>query len=361
MGLYKMLCLFMSNHHVIDTVFFKSFASFFSALVVALGIGSVVIIWLRHLCVFQTIRVECPDTHRLKRDTPTMGGIIMLISSIVSILMWADLSNLYVWYVLFIFIVYGLLGWIDDFLKIKRKNALGMRGLNKYFWQTLSAFLLSIVIFMMRIDCINTDLEGWYYLKDIVSKLDIWGVLLSYFVIVGTSNSTNLSDGLDGLAIVLIILITTGLIVIAWISSNVYFSNYLQILYIDRVQELIIICAAIIGTGLGFLWFNSYPAQIFMGDTGSLSFGGAIGVITVLLQQEYLLLVIGGIFVMESLSVILQVSYFKIFKKRIFKMTPIHHHFELQGCPEPKLVVRFWIISLVLLLLGLTIVIFKII
>lgn len=321
---------------------------------ISLVIGSYIIIKLRRFHFFQIIRVDGPQSHILKQGTPVMGGLIILISIILSIMICADLSNLYVWYMLFILIMYGILGLVDDFLKIKRSSTRGLNALHKYFWQSVIALILIISIFVYNKNYISMRLVI-PFCTNIILELGIWYVLIAYFVIVGTSNAVNLSDGLDGLVIVPIILVTSGFAIIAYITNNEFFSNYLHISYVRNSGELIVVCAAIIGAGLGFLWFNAHPAEIFMGDTGSLSLGAALGAISVFLCQECLLLIMGGMFVVESVSVILQVIYFKLFRRRIFKMAPIHHHFELKGYPESRITVRFWIISLILVLFGLVI------
>lgn len=308
--------------------------------------------YLRNLHILQIIRFNGPKSHILKKNTPVIGGVIILISVFISVMICADLFNWYVWYVLLILIAYGILGLVDDLLKIKRKNANGLNMLCKYFWQSLIALILIISIFIIHQDTLSTQLVI-PFVTSIMPKLGIWYILLSYFVIVGTSNAVNLSDGLDGLVIFPIILVTSGLAIVACMTSSEYFSNYLHIPYVYSSEELVIVCMAIIGASLGFLWFNTYPAQIFMGDVGSLSLGGALGMIAVFLRQDFLLLIMGSIFVIETISVILQVGYFKCFRRRIFKMAPLHHHFELKGCPEPRIVVRFWIVSLVLVLVGL--------
>lgn len=332
--------LYSVKFNIIYSIIFRSIASFLFSFFISISVGHYLIKYLSNCYFLQSIRSDGPTTHFLKKGTPTMGGSITLISVIISAIIWSDLSDLCIWYVLYIFLTYGILGWFDDFLKIKRKNSLGLSVLNKYLWQSLIVFILIIIIFVFNPIGIHT-------------QLNIWNILLAYFTIVGTSNAVNLSDGLDGLAIIPVIFITTGLALVIIITNNLYFFHNLHISYTYYTKELLIICAAIIGSGLGFLWFNAYPAQIFMGDMGSLSFGGAIGVIAVLLHQEYLLLIMGGMFVVEVLSVILQVGCFKILKRRIFKMAPIHHHFELKGYSEPKIVVRFWILSFVLMLMGL--------
>lgn len=344
----------INNCSVIYSVLLRGVSSLLLAFFVFLSIGNYIITRLHVFRFFQIIRSCGPASHVVKKNTPTMGGVIILLSVTISVIMWSDLSNLYVWHVLCIFLAYGILGLIDDLYKIKRKNADGLQVLYKYFWQSFIALVSIFFIFICKYNFLHINSFELCF-KKLIFQLDFWSILLAYFVLVGTSNAVNLSDGLDGLAVVPVVLILSGLAIIAWASSSVYYSNHLNILYISDVKELIIVCAAIIGSGLGFLWFNAYPAQIFMGDTGSLAFGGAIGLITILLHQEFLLLIMGGLFVIESFSVILQVSFFKFFKKRIFKMAPIHHHFELKGYLEPKIVVRFWILSFILVCLSLVI------
>lgn len=350
---------YIGQYNFIDSILFYGIASLLLSFFMVLVIGRYVIIQLRDRCFFQIIRLNGPKSHLLKQNIPTMGGIIILLSVTTSIMICADLSNICVWYVLFILFAYGILGLIDDLYKIKKKNTDGLSVSYKYFWQSCIALILIALIFIYQLYQDTNVGDRECFCKNIIFQLDFWDILLAYFVIVGTSNSVNLSDGLDGLAIVPIILITAGLAVIAWISSDLYYSKYLHVSYISHAKALIIVCAVIIGSGLGFLWFNAYPAQIFMGDTGSLAFGGAIGLIAILLHQEFLLLIMGGVFVIETLSVILQVGFFKFFKKRIFKMAPIHHHFEIQGYLEPKIVVRFWITSFILVCLSLLIFMIK--
>lgn len=318
---------------------------------ISLILGAYIIKYLCALRIFQIIRFNGPQSHVLKKNTPVMGGVIILISIFSSVIMCADLSNWYVWCVLLILITYGILGIVDDLLKIKRKNPNGLSVLYKYCWQSLIAVVLIFSIFIVNKDVLSMQLVIPFI--NIMPELGIWYVVLAYFVIVGASNAVNLSDGLDGLVIVPIIFIATGLAVIAYVTNNEYYSHCLHIPYVHGSGELVVVCVAIIGAGLGFLWFNTYPAQIFMGDVGALSLGGGLGIISVFLHQELLLLIMGGVFVLETISVIFQVGYFKLFKQRIFKMAPIHHHYELQGYPEPKIVVRIWIISLVLVLIGL--------
>lgn len=342
------------KYSFINSILFRGIASLLLSFFIFLGSGHYVINRLCALRLFQVIRSNGPASHILKKETPTMGGVIILLSVALSVIVWSDLSNVYVWYMLFIFIAYGILGLVDDLLKIQKKNTVGLSVLHKYFWQSFIAVVFIVMTYVFKFNNINMICYGSFF-KEIIFQLDFWNIILIYFVLVGTSNAVNLSDGLDGLAVIPVALIISGLAIIAWLSSNVHYSNDLRIVYICNAKELIIICSAVIGAGLGFLWFNTYPAQIFMGDTGALAFGGTIGLIAVLLHQEFLLLIMGGTLIIESISVILQVGYFKVFKKRIFKMAPIHHHFELQGCPEPKIVIRFWIISFLLVCISLVI------
>lgn len=349
--------IFFQNFFLCDVIqhlfFWRIFLSFFFSLFIVLISGSYIISRLCNFCMFQIIRESGPKSHLLKQGTPTMGGLIILISIFITVIVCADLSNYYVWYMLLTLFSYGVLGLIDDILKIQKKNTDGLNILYKYFWQSLIALILIIMIFIMNKDILSMKLVIPFTVS-IMPELGIFlYILLAYFVIVGTSNAVNLSDGLDGLIIVPIILITSVLALVACATSNEYFSSYLHIPYIYNAGELIIVCVSIIGASLGFLWFNTYPAQIFMGDVGSLSLGGGIGMIAVFLRQEFLLFIMGGVFVVEVISVFFQVGYFKLFRKRIFKMTPIHHHFELTGLPEPRIVVRSWIISLILVIFGL--------
>lgn len=331
---------------------FRAIMGLLTALVISLCIGQKVIDALQKLQMGQVIRSDGPQTHLSKKGTPTMGGLMILISIFISTLLWANLENFYVWIVLFVMLSFGLIGFADDYLKIVRKSSDGLIARWKYFWQSAVALLVSIVLYVYGKDTSVTKLVVPFF-KDVMPQLGIFFIFLSYFVIVGTGNAVNLTDGLDGLAIMPTIFVATGLGLIAWATGNVNFSAYLHIPYIKYSGELMVVCLAIVGAGLGFLWFNTYPAMVFMGDVGSLALGGCLGVIAVLIRQEFLLIIMGGIFVVETLSVILQVGSFKLRGKRIFRMAPIHHHYELKGWPEPRVIVRFWIISLMLVLIAL--------
>jgi phospho-N-acetylmuramoyl-pentapeptide-transferase len=281
-----------------------------------------------------------------------MGGLMILSGLIVSTLLWANLANVYVWVVLLVTIAFGLIGFWDDYLKLVVGNSRGLIARYKYFWQSFAGLGAAIVLYVTAQSPADTTLYVPFF-KHFVVPLGLLFIPLTYFVIVGSSNAVNLTDGLDGLAIMPSVLVAGALGVFAYASGNVVFSNYLGIPYLAGAGEVLVICSAIFGAGLGFLWFNTYPAQVFMGDIGALALGAALGVIAVIVRQEIVLFIMGGVFVMETVSVILQVGSFKLRGKRIFRMAPIHHHFELKGWAEPKVIVRFWIITVVLVLLGL--------
>lgn len=330
----------------------RSILSLLTALLISLWMGPPVIRYLQKLQIGQVVRHDGPESHLSKHGTPTMGGIMIIFSITISTLLWADLTNIYVWCSLFVLISYGVIGFVDDYRKVIRKNTDGLIARWKYFWLSVVALIVAFTLYAIGKGTPATQLVVPFF-KDIMPQLGIFYVILTYFVIVGTSNAVNLTDGLDGLAIMPTILVAGAFALIAWATGNVNFASYLHIPYIKDSAELVILCTAIVGAGLGFLWFNTYPAQVFMGDVGSLALGGALGTIAVLVRQEILLVIMGGVFVMETLSVILQVGSYKLRKQRIFRMAPIHHHFELKGWPEPRVITRFWIISLVLVLLGL--------
>ena len=281
-----------------------------------------------------------------------MGGVLILGAIFTSTLMWGDLSNKYVWVTLFVLGSLGVVGFVDDYRKVIRKDSKGLIARWKYFWQSVIAMTVASFLYFTSLDPNETVLVV-PFLKEVMPQLGIFYLVMSYFVIVGTSNAVNLTDGLDGLAIVPTILVASALAIIAYLTGNANFSEYLHLPHLPLASELVVVCTAIVGAGLGFLWFNTYPAQVFMGDVGSLALGGALGTIAVLVRQEFVLVIMGGVFVMETLSVILQVGSYKLRGQRIFRMAPIHHHYELKGWPEPRVIVRFWIISIVLVLVGL--------
>ncbi|WMY96612.1 MAG: phospho-N-acetylmuramoyl-pentapeptide-transferase [Arsenophonus sp.] len=350
--LAKYLIQYFSGFHLFFYLTFRAITSLLTSLCISLLMGDYLITYLKKLQISQIVRNKGPKSHFSKNGTPTMGGILILFSVLISILLWARLNNPYIWYVLFILLGYGIIGFIDDYKKIISKNCKGLIARWKYFWQSILSLSIALILYITGN---NTSVTVFVvpFLKDLMPQLGFFYIILTYFVIVGTSNAVNLTDGLDGLAIMPTVFIAFGFSLVAWATGNVYFSNYLSIPYINYAAELVIVCSAIVGSGLGFLWFNTYPARVFMGDVGSLALGGALGTIAVLIRQEFLLLIMGGVFVIETLSVILQVVSFKIYGQRIFRMAPIHHHYELKGWPEPRVIVRFWIISLILVLIGL--------
>ena len=323
-----------------------------TALSISFLIGPALIRKLTQYKVGQVVRSDGPQTHLAKAGTPTMGGALILIAVFVSTLLWANLNNRFVWVVLFTTLFFGAIGWVDDYRKLVRKNPKGLSAREKYFWQTVGGFLVAVFLYATARIPAETQLIVPVF-KNVVLDLGPWFILLTYFVIVGTSNAVNLTDGLDGLAIMPTVMVAGALGVFAYLSGNANFSSYLGIPFIPGTGEVLIFCAAIIGAGLGFLWFNTYPAMVFMGDVGALGLGAALGAIAVVVRQEIVLFIMGGLFVMETVSVILQVASFKLTGKRIFRMAPLHHHFELKGWPEPRVIVRFWIISLILVLVGL--------
>jgi len=350
--LSEFLTQYYTAFNVFSYLTFRAIVSTLTALAIALFFGPKLIRYLQRMQIGQTVRDDGPESHLSKSGTPTMGGILILASIIVSVLLWGDLSNTYVWVVLFIVASFGIIGFVDDYRKVIRKDSNGLIARWKYFWQTVIGLSTAIFLYSIAQDPNETALLI-PFVKDVLPQLGLLYILLTYFVIVGTSNAVNLTDGLDGLAIVPTIMVAGAFALFAYVTGNVNFSEYLHIPHIPMVSELVVVCTAIVGAGLGFLWFNTYPAQVFMGDVGSLALGAALGVIAVLVRQELVLFIMGGVFVMETVSVILQVGSYKMRGQRIFRMAPIHHHYELKGWPEPRVIVRFWIISLMLVLIGL--------
>jgi phospho-N-acetylmuramoyl-pentapeptide-transferase len=323
-----------------------------TALCLALYLGPKMIRFLKDKQIGQSIRDDGPQSHLSKAGTPTMGGAVILLAIGISTLLWADLSSRYVWIVLGVTFIFGGVGWVDDWRKVVEKNSVGLPARWKYFWQSIGGFGAAIVLYSTAQSPAEIELIVPFF-KDVAINMGLFFIVFTYFVIVGTSNAVNLTDGLDGLAIMPTVMVAAGLGVFAYLSGHIEFANYLNIPYINGSGELIIFCGAIVGAGLGFLWFNTYPAQVFMGDVGALSLGAALGVVAVIVRQELVLVIMGGVFVMETLSVVLQVGSYKLTGKRIFRMAPIHHHFELKGWPEPRIIVRFWIITVILVLIGL--------
>jgi len=330
----------------------RAILSTLTALLIAVIIGPKMIRWLQRMQIGQTIRDDGPESHLAKSGTPTMGGLLILAAILFSVLLWADLNNRYVWVTLFVLVSFGAIGFVDDYRKVIRKDSKGLIARWKYLWQSVIALAVAFYLYSSQQNLAETALLVPFF-KDVMPQMGMLFMVVTYFVIVGTSNAVNLTDGLDGLAIVPVILVAGAFAIFAYVTGNINFSAYLHIPYLPLTSELVVVCTAIVGAGLGFLWFNTYPAQVFMGDVGSLALGGTLGVLAVLVRQEIVLFIMGGIFVVETLSVILQVGSFKLRGKRIFRMAPIHHHYELKGWPEPRVIVRFWIISLMLVLVGL--------
>ena len=367
---------------VFSFISFRAVFATLTALAIGLLAGPAVIRLLTRLKVGQAVRTDGPQTHLVKSGTPTMGGLLILIAITVSTLLWCDWLNRFIWVVLIVTIGFGIVGWVDDYRKVVYKDPNGMSSREKYFWQSLIGIVAAIYlafavsgqsnaeVWTLFIDWVrsgfNMDLSPKAdfiipFFKTISYPLGVWGfIALTYFVIVGTSNAVNLTDGLDGLTIMPTIMVGTALGVFAYLTGHSLYSKYLFIPYIPGAGELLVFCGAMAGAGLAFLWFNAHPAQMFMGDVGALALGGALGTIAVIVRQEIVLFIMGGIFVVETISVMLQVTYFKYTKKkygtgrRIFLMAPLHHHFEQKGWKETQVVVRFWIITMILVLIGLS-------
>ena len=350
--LTEYLTQFHSGFGVFQYLTLRAILGVLTALVISFIVGPYMIRKLSAYQIGQPIRELGPESHFVKAGTPTMGGALILIAIGVSALLWSDLSNRYVWVVILVTLAFGAIGWVDDYKKLVMKNSDGLKARYKYFWQSVVGFVAAIVLYSTAATPIETSLIVPFF-KDVIIDLGPAFILLAYFVIVGSSNAVNLTDGLDGLAIMPTVLVGGALGIFAYVTGHVKFAEYLGIPYIAGVGEIVIFCGALVGAGLGFLWFNAYPAQVFMGDVGALALGAALGVIAVIVRQELVLLIMGGVFVIETVSVILQVVSYKLTGRRIFRMAPLHHHFELQGWPEPRVIVRFWIITVILVLIGL--------
>ncbi len=330
---------------------FRTIYAMITALIVAFVIGPWIIRKLESLQARQIIRTDGPESHLKKQGTPTMGGVMILAAIIIPTLLWADLTNRYIWLTLFVVCGYGLIGFVDDYKKVVEKNTKGLLPRQKMFWQVLLGIVLGIMLYMLP--GYNTELYFPFF-KRIHPDLGMFYIPFATLVIVGASNAVNLTDGLDGLAIGPVSINAATYMIFCYIAGNVKLSGYLQIPYVAGSGELAVLCGAMVGAGIGFLWYNAYPAEIFMGDVGSLSLGGGLGTLAVITKQEILLVIVGGVFVVEALSVIFQVGSYKYRGKRIFRMAPIHHHFELKGVAEPKIIVRFWIISVILALVAIS-------
>ena len=331
---------------------FRSILGALTALAISLLLGPWMIRKLSHRQIGQVIRQDGPQSHLSKAGTPTMGGALILVAITISTLLWGNLTNIYIWIVLLGTLSFGALGWVDDYLKLHLKHSKGLASRWKYLGQSLLAISIAIWLYHIARTPVETSLIIPFF-KQVSIPLGVFYLVVVYFVVTGSSNAVNLTDGLDGLAILPTVMVAGALAIFAYLSGNIEFAKYLSIPYISGSGEVAVFCATMVGAGLGFLWFNTYPAQIFMGDVGALGLGASLGIIAVIVRQELVLFIMGGVFVLETISVILQVGSFKLRQKRIFKMAPIHHHFELKGWPEPRVIVRFWIITFILILCGL--------
>jgi phospho-N-acetylmuramoyl-pentapeptide-transferase len=350
--LTQYLAQFESGFNVFNYLTMRAILGALTALLLSFIVGPRMIKRLSVNQIGQPVREDGPDTHLLKAGTPTMGGALILTAIVVSTVLWADLENVYVWIVLFVTLAFGVIGFVDDYKKLILQDPAGISAKQKLFWQSSAALIAAIALYVTATDEVQTSLLIPYF-KDLAIPLGLFQVVVTYFFIVGFSNAVNLTDGLDGLAIMPTVLVGGALGIFAYVTGNINFSGYLGIPYVAGTGEILVFCTALAGAGLGFLWFNTYPAQVFMGDIGALSLGAALGVVAVVVRQEIVLAIMGGVFVVETLSVIIQVASFKLTGKRVFRMAPLHHHFELKGWAEPKVIVRFWIITVILVLIGL--------
>ncbi len=340
--------------NVFNYITLRTVLAALTSLMISFIIGPSMIRKLTAYKIGQSVRDDGPQTHLVKAGTPTMGGALILVSIAISTLLWADLGNRYVWVVLVTTLGFGAIGWVDDYRKVVHNNPRGLSAGAKFFWQSAIAISIALYLVLTAESLAQTSMIVPFF-KQIAIPMGVVGfVTLAYFVIVGTSNAVNLTDGLDGLAIMPTVMISSGLAIFAYVAGHAVFAKYLGIPYIPHAAELAVFCGALSGAGLAFLWFNAYPAEVFMGDVGALALGAALGVVTVIVRQEIVLIIMGGVFVVETLSVMLQVASFKLTGRRIFRMAPLHHHYELKGWKENQVVVRFWIITMMLVLLGLS-------
>jgi phospho-N-acetylmuramoyl-pentapeptide-transferase len=350
--LTKYLSTMYSGFNVFNYLTLRAILAALTALVLSFVVGPWMIRKFTERQIGQQVRSDGPQSHLSKKGTPTMGGALILVAISVGTLLWADLNNRFVWVTLLVTLAFGLIGFWDDYLKLIVRNSRGLIARYKYFWQSVVGLACALFLYYTAKVPAETALYVPFF-KTVAIPLGFFYIVLTYFVVVGTSNAVNLTDGLDGLAIMPAVLVGGALGVFAYVTGNSVFSNYLGIPYVPGTGELLVFCTSLVGAGLGFLWFNTYPAQVFMGDIGALALGAALGIVAVIVRQEIVLFIMGGVFVMETVSVMLQVGSFKLRGKRIFKMAPIHHHFELKGWAEPKVIVRFWIITVILVLIGL--------
>jgi len=352
MWLADYLTQFHSGFRVFQYLTLRGILAAGTALIISLLVGLPMIRRLRSLQLGQAVRDDGPQSHLSKAGTPTMGGALLLVGIATSCVLWGDPGSAYLWLALLVTLGFGAVGWVDDYRKVTQRNSRGLPARWKYFWQSVVGLAAALYLYLASDTPVTTSLYVPFF-KDFAWDMGPLFILFAYLVIVGASNAVNLTDGLDGLAILPTVLVATALGIIAYLSGRVDFAQYLHIPYIAGSGELVVLCGSIAGAGLGFLWFNTYPAQVFMGDIGALALGAALGIVAVVARHEIVFFIMGGIFVLETVSVILQVISFKLTGRRIFRMAPIHHHFELKGWPEPRVIVRFWIITVMLVLFGL--------
>ena len=345
--------------HVFNYITLRAVLATLTALAISFIAGPSMIRKLTEYKVGQAVRDDGPQTHLIKTGTPTMGGALILVAIAISTLLWADLSNRFVWVVLVTTLGFGAVGWVDDYRKVVHRNPKGLSAKAKFFWQSLIGLAVAVFLHKTSVTVVETTLIVPFFKTLVVPLSAIGFIVLTYLVVVGSSNAVNLTDGLDGLAILPTVMVASALGIFAYVAGHLYFSKYLGVPYVAGAGELMVFCAAMAGAGLGFLWFNAYPAEVFMGDVGALALGAALGIVAVIVRQEIILFIMGGVFVVETFSVAAQVLYFKYTKKkygvgrRIFLMAPLHHHYEEKGWKETQVVVRFWIISMMLVLVGL--------
>ncbi|MEC7492786.1 MAG: phospho-N-acetylmuramoyl-pentapeptide-transferase, partial [Pseudomonadota bacterium] len=350
--LAQQLAAWESAFSVFQYITLRGILSAMTALVISTLVGPRMIRWLQEMQIGQAVRVDGPQSHLSKAGTPTMGGALIIVAIASGSLLWGDLSSKYLWVALLTTVLFGAIGWVDDYRKVVEKDSRGLPARWKYFWQSVVGLAAVSYLFVTSTQVPELTLYLPFF-KDFALVMGILFIPWAYLVVVGSSNAVNLTDGLDGLAILPTVMVAVGLGMIAYVTGRVDFASYLNIAYIAGAGEMVVFCGAIAGAGLGFLWFNTYPAMVFMGDVGALALGAALGIVAVIIRQELVLFIMGGVFVIETLSVIIQVASFKLRGKRVFKMAPIHHHFELSGWPEPRVIVRFWIITAMLVLFGL--------
>jgi phospho-N-acetylmuramoyl-pentapeptide-transferase len=350
--LTEYLARYYGGFHVFQYLTLRAILGVLTALSIALLVGPAMIRSLSRYQIGQSVRDDGPQSHFVKAGTPTMGGALILVAISAATLIWADLRNRHIWVVLLVTLLFGAIGGMDDYVKLIRRQSKGLTAREKFAWQSLVGLGAASFLYLTAQTPAETELIVPFF-KHVALALGWLFIPVTYFVIVGASNAVNLTDGLDGLAIMPTVMVGGALGVFAYATGNIAFAQYLGIPYILGVGELVVFCGALVGAGLGFLWFNAYPAQVFMGDVGALALGAALGSVAVLVRQELVLFVMGGVFVMETVSVILQVASYKLTGRRIFRMAPLHHHFEIKGWPEPRVIVRFWIVTVVLVLVGL--------